>query len=57
MNDLLDQIQCDERPYEPTQDDLTEWELWLDAQERQQPWSFVIVGENFRPENCEDCPF
>jgi hypothetical protein len=56
MNDLLD-IQCDEAPYIPTQDDWAEWELWLDAQERQQPQDFVVVGENFRPENCEDCPF
>lgn len=57
MNDFLDQIQCDEAPYIPTQDDWAEYELWLDAQERQQPWSFVVVGENFRPVDCEDCPF
>ena len=59
MNDLLD-IQCDEAPYIPTQDDWAEFELWLDSQEHIEPReldSFVTVGENFRPENCEDCPF
>lgn len=58
MNDLLD-IQCDERPYEPTQDDWAEYELWLDSQEFYFPCpdSFVVVGEDFRPVDCDDCPF
>ena len=58
MNDLLD-IQCDEAPYVPTQDDWAEYELWLDSQEFHYPReeNFVVVGENFRPIDCEDCPF
>lgn len=59
MNDLLD-IQCDEAPYIPTQDDWAEFELWLDGQEYRYPRlsdSFVVVGENFRPVDCDDCPF
>ena len=58
MNDLLD-IQCDEAPYIPTQDDWAEFELWLDSQYRypRSADSFVVVGENFRPVDCDDCPF
>lgn len=59
MNDLLD-IQCDEAPYIPSQDDWAEYELWLDSQEYRYPRSadsFVVVGENFRPVDCDDCPF
>lgn len=57
MNDLLDQIQCDELPYVPTQEDWNEYCEWLDSQADDCEETFVVVGENYKPSESTDCPF
>lgn len=42
MNDF-DMVQCDEHPYEPTQDDWVEFSLWLD----------MVQAESFDEANRE----